>query len=461
MVATSKRTVNRALARAAMLTRASTLARSAILAATLLAAGPTTAVRADSTWVDRYRAAQSSYRAGDFQEFRARLLRVAAEVGDLPGINYNLACAEARLHHSDEAIRRLRLYAASGLVRDAAADSDFVSLWADPAFRSVAAAIRANGDSVGDARPLHRLRDPHLLTEDLAYDPASRSFYVTSIHRGRIVEVTHSGEERAWSDPALKPGWGVFAARVDAPHRLLWTTVAATPTTAGYDSADAGRTALIAWDLEWRRPARRIEWPRGERPHLLGDLTVGSDGTVYVCDSRSGAVRRLRPGADSLETLVANGGFRSPQTPALAPDGKRLYVPEYGRGIALLDLRTRNWSWLSFAPGLALQGIDGLYAYRGDLIAVQNGVTPRRVVRIRLDRSGTRAVAIETIESGTRRLGEPNHGVVVGGDFYFLANSGWDRVGNDDTLPETDAEPAAIYSAPLGNFSRAPRPARR
>lgn len=405
--------------------------------------------RADSTWVDRYRAAQVAYRAGDLRGFRDGLLRVAAEIGETPGVNYNLACAAARLGQRDEAMRRLRLYAASGLVNDAAADSDLVTLWSDHAFREIAERIRQNGDSIGTAREVHRFRDSDLLTEDIAYDPRTRSFFATSVHRGRVVEVPSSGAEREWLDPEARPGWGVFAACVDAPRRLLWTSVGAVPTASGYDPADSGRTGLVAWDLRTRRPVRRIEWPRDGKSRLLGDLTIGSDGTVYVSDSPSGAVRMLRPGAKSLSTLVPDGGFRGPQTPALARDGRRIYVPDYGRGIAAVDLASGTLTWLTFAPGIAIQGIDGLYLSGNDLIAVQNGVTPRRVMRFRLDPPGTRVVDGAPLESGTHRLGEPTHGVVVDKDFVFLGNTGWERVGRDQKLRPGGAAAPSLLSVHL------------
>jgi len=406
--------------------------------------------RADSTWVDHYRAAMAARAAGDVTGFRDQLLRVRDELGDQPGVNYNLACAAARLGDRAEALRRLELYRASGLVRDLAADSDFVSLWSDPAFQSLAARIRANGDSIGTAVVDHRFGRADLLTEDLAYDPVTRRFFATSVHRGTVVAITADGRESEWRDADGRPGWSAFAACVDAPRRLLWTSVAATPTAEGYSAADSGRTGLVAWDLRTGRVARRIEWPRDGRDRLLGDLTVAGDGTVYVCDSPAGAVRKLAPGADAMTTVIADGGFRGPQTPAVAEDGRRLYVADYSHGIAVIDLASSRTSWVGFAPGLALQGIDGLYARGGELIAVQNGTRPARVMRFRLDASGTRIVSGSAIESGTRRLGEPTHGVIVGSNFYFLANTGWNRVGQDQRLATGPADPPMILRAHLG-----------
>jgi hypothetical protein len=124
-------------------------------------------------------------------------------------------------------------------------------------------------------------------------------------------------------------------------------------------------------------------------------------------------------------------------------------VADYSRGIAVIDLRTRALTWATFAPGIGLQGIDGLYAFGRELIAVQNGTRPKRVVRLRLDHSGTRVVEAVPIESGTRRLGEPTHAVIVGKTLFFLANTGWERVGDDQTLgPGSD--PPTILRIELG-----------
>src|SRR5215510_5970937 len=110
------------------------------LGAALVATAPLT--YADSTWVDHYRAGQRAYAAGDYAGFRAQLMIVRDSIGEQPGVNYNLACAAARLGERDEALRRLDLYAASGLVHDAGRDSDFVTLWSDAEFQKVVARIR-------------------------------------------------------------------------------------------------------------------------------------------------------------------------------------------------------------------------------------------------------------------------------------------------------------------------------
>ncbi len=38
------------------------------------------------------------------------------------------------------------------------------------------------------------------------------------------------------------------------------------------------------------------------------------------------------------------------------------------------------------------------------------------------------------IARGANSLGQPTHGVLVDGAFYFLANTGWDRFGDDGAI---------------------------
>jgi hypothetical protein len=132
--------------------------------------------------------------------------------------------------------------------------------------------------------------------------------------------------------------------------------------------------------------------------------------------------------------LVPPGIFISPQNPAVTPDGRRLLVADYVRGIGLVDLVTRQVTWMAHPREVAVNGIDGMYLAGSSLIAVQNGSEPNRVIRLRLDAALTRVLRWEALESNSPGLGAPTHGTVVGRDFYFLANSGWDQLADDGSV---------------------------
>ena len=239
----------------------------------------------------------------------------------------------------------------------------------------------------------------------------TRRFFVSSVRQGKVF--TADGREFA------RTGWGAMALRADARRRILWATAGWVPQceACAADAGDKDKTALFAFDLDSGALKQRIESPL---PGLLGDMTLGRRGDLYVSEGIHGAILHLKPGGSRLERLDTEGEFPSPQTPALSADERTLYIPDYVRGIAAMRLDTRAVTWLQPAPGIALSGIDGLYVYRGNFIAVQNGTTPERLVRFPLDLRRQ-----EVLEANTAGLGEPTHGVLVDGDFYFLANSGW------------------------------------
>jgi hypothetical protein len=132
-----------------------------------------------------------------------------------------------------------------------------------------------------------------------------------------------------------------------------------------------------------------------------------------------------------LETLVEPGVLGSPQTPALTRDGSTLLVPDYQRGIARVALRQRSVSWLQRPPELALFGIDGMYLEGRTLVAIQNGTVPERIVMMHLSRTFDRVDSWRVLLARAPGLGDPTHGCLRHGEFYFIANSGWDQFDDD------------------------------
>src|SRR4030095_11533792 len=102
--------------------------------------------------------------------------------------------------------------------------------------------------------------------------------------------------------------------------------------------------------------------------------------------------------------------------------------------------------WLKSEKPAALDGIDDLYAIGDKLISIQNGTSPERIIEFRLN--GKNDVAgWEVLEANWPDLGDPTHGVWVGNTFYFIANSGWDRVDRNGVM--TSGKPAEIRKLEL------------
>jgi len=215
----------------------------------------------------------------------------------------------------------------------------------------------------------------------------------------------------------------MLAVKIDANHNLVWATEVAMDGFSAAPKSDWGRSAVVCFDLKTGTLRRRIEAPAKS---ALGDMVLTGQGSAIASDGKGGGVYRVS--GDRLERLDA-GEFISPQTSALHPDGSHVFVPDYARGIGILDLASKKIVWLDQSTQkFAINGIDGLYFDRGFLIATQNGTSPERVARFKLDSTMTQIVSEEIIERATPTLGDPTHGVVVGDSFYYIANSGWNNL---------------------------------
>ena len=389
---------------------------------------------ADSSWSQHLQAARAALARDDAGSAREHLLRVDSLVGGHTGAKSALATLAARDGRREDALRWLRALAATGLTRSLAGDSSFARWRDEPEFAALEARLTANAEPLARAPVEYSLGDSALLAEDIAWNARAARFLVSSIHRRKIVAIDSSGRVSDYTTAGADSAWGIYGLALDARRGVLWASSAAGPECEGWNAADSGRTALLAYDLDTARLRTRIELPRRPSRQVLGDLTVGPDGTVYASESVGGAVYRLAPGAPAIETLVPPGTFRSPQGLVVAAHGARLYVADYARGIAVVHLRRRGFAWLRKPYALASGGFDGLYRDGSHLIAIQNGTAPRRVVEMDLDAAGTRILDWRVLEQASERLGEPNHGVLVGRDLYLIGDSGWDRVGADGAL---------------------------
>jgi hypothetical protein len=398
------------------------------------------------SWRETRAHAKAAYDRGDLAAFRAAVAELVDRSGSAAWL-LQLVRADTKLGHVDDALADLRRYAAAGMVEPIAKDARYAALRADPRFAAVEHAMGDNAAAVHHATEVVPLPHDDLLTEDIAYDPASRGFFVSSIHRRKVFFVDERGQARVFLEGEPYVGVAVHAGR-------LYATFAQLPPTAGFVASAPHPTGVVAIDLATRGVVLRAELEApGE--HALTDIAVAPDGVVVASDALGGLVVTLDARAGTagsagarLEPLVPPGTFGSPQTAAFV--GNAVLVPDYGRGIAAVDRTTRAVTWLGRPPDVALDGVDGLYAVGGALVAVQNGATPPRVVRLAFDPGAMRVTGLEVLERATPGLGEPTHGVVVGGALHLLADAGWPRFDDDGHLKK-DAPPdaPAIWRIPL------------
>jgi hypothetical protein len=418
--------------------------------------GATTAHAAPQAWVSVYpRVREATAKACQqpaAEGCRRGLLQLMNLLDGRIDVVYRLAQAEAAGGLHAASLAHLELYARSGLdLGDPQVDSVFAPLRDSPRFAALERRYRAGLLPVGAHQQLAVMPAADLIAEDLAIDARDGARYVSSVHAGTVQRLDAAGNWSVAFEAADLSAWGIYALALDVQRDRLWAGSVAGAVSPPYQPADAGRSAILRLDLRGHAPQRRYEL-HDAQPHAFGDMALGERGEVYAADGVGGGVYRIGPGDEaSLDTLLPPGLMRSPQTPVPLPGGRRLMVPDYTRGIALLDLRRPGAiAWLAHPPELALHGIDGMYLRGRTLVAIQNGTSPERLLLLHLDAALTRVTRWEVALARTAGLGDPTHGAVRGDRFEFISNSGWDRVADDGSISAAAAATSpAIWSITL------------
>ena len=370
-------------------------------------------------------AAAAERKSGDLHARLLTMLKMERLLNNAPDVVEAVAGAYADVGDTEHAFAALNQVVELGQVDErmlAGTSKTFASLAKQPAYQPMLKRMMANKAPVAHGELAFSLSDAGILAEDIDYDPHSKSFLITSVLEKKIIRITMDGKA---TDFAPSPShWPMLAIKVDSAHNAVWATEVAMGGFTAAPKSDWGRSAVLCFDLKTGALRKRIEGPAKS---ALGDMVLTSAGIPIVSDGGGGGVYRVS--GDRLER-IDSGDFISPQTPAMHPDGKHVFVPDYARGIGILDPSNKQVVWLNGGPQLkfAMNGIDGLYFDRGSLIATQNGTSPERVIRFQLNSALTNIVAQEIIERATPTLGDPTHGVVVGDSFYYITNSGWSEL---------------------------------
>ena len=421
----------------------SAMTRIQLAALALLTASHLDAQR-DSTWRDHDQAARDARLKGDWAASRAHLERLDATLSGHPAVVAALARASAHLGDTTRVLADLARLAAEGVWYDTEADTQLVVVRHSPRGAGVIARLRANLEPVGTFQAVASLPEVDFVAEGVVWDAPRDRLLVSSIRHRRIDAVRRDGAVSRFIDLAHDSALSPLGMAVDASRNRLWVATEWTPTALDMSRADSGRAAILRYDLTLGTVGARYDLPRDGNPHEPGDIAVAPNGDLFVSDGRAGVVYVIREGSASLDTLVRAGPLVSPQGLAPDPDKRRIFVADYALGIVAVDRRTGAVQLVPRPRDVAANGIDGLILAGNQLIGVQNGVTPNRLVAFALDPAHQRILGARTLVRDTTHIREPTHLTLVASDVFYVANGGFGVYDERGAL-----RPGAIQAAPV------------
>lgn len=374
------------------------------------------------------RLAIKAYQAKDFPAFLENMKEADSLNPNHPRITYNVAIAYTTNGKTSEAIATLNKLAAMKLYYPIEKDDDFASLKNNADFQNIVKKFEANAQPTNKAQIAFTVKEKGLVAENVAYDKKTRNFYLASVARRKILRVNEQGESTIFADRSIGL-WSVFGMKVDAKNRLLWVASSAHKQMPDFKTDENGMTGIFKFDLSSGKLIKKYLVSNQPKAHWLGDLAIAPNGDVYATDSISPTIYIIRKGTDEIEPFLENSAFASPQGLDFTPDGKFLFMADYSKGVFKINLATKEITKLIPAENSTMLGIDGLYFRQNSLIATQNGVNPQRIVRMVLSKDLNKVEKFEVLEANNPLFDEITLGVLTGNQFYFIANSQWEALG--------------------------------
>lgn len=269
------------------------------------------------------------------------------------------------------------------------------------------------------------------LVEGIAHDRRTGTTYYATVvsralwasRRGKLTRVALPEETGS-----------LFGLAIDARRRVLWAASGAADPTPGAEAAFKG---LIAIDLDGGAAPRMIPMPGDASP---ADILLTSGGSVFVADGAAGGIYRCDSPCDRIVPMVARDAIRGSQGMVESADRSAIIVSGYGTGLWQVPLAGGAPRRVSASRPVMLDGIDGMTAWNGRTIAIQNGTVPRRIVEIRLSNDGSRLAALRPLVRVAADAGEPTLGTMIGRDFVYVADAQWE-LWDKGGVPRKDAAP--------------------
>lgn len=377
--------------------------------------------------------ADAASRAGDPALALAKLEAARSSRPDYPRIRTLLARAYVAAGRPDDAVGELHALATFGLSFAFAANSPLATLREHRDWPAVSSLLSRNAAPQGAGAVAFVLPARDGIIESITPAPGG-GWFIGDVRHRCVWHRAPDGTLRLFAGGTDSRLTGVFGLVVDERRGVLWIGCSALREMSGYTDSDRGRASLVQLDLRDGSILREFALPADGREHVLGSLALGPDGHLFATDSASPVIWRLDPDQATLEPWVRHERFRSLQGLAFNADGTALHVADYGAGLWHIPLATRQPRLLPPVAGATLFAVDDLRRLGSDLIAVQNGFSPHRVVRLSLDRAGD-VSAVTVLEANHPALTDAGTGCLAGDEFVFIGHAGWELFSRPDASP--------------------------
>ena len=369
-----------------------------------------------------------------------------------PVFKLNLAKAYALQDKKSEAYNDLIALQKAGLSYPVADNPGFDLIKDTNVFGYIEDGMQQNAAHFGEGETAFTVSHHYsgMLFENLAWDNAGQRFLLGSVRSGAVYQYSEGGgfeEYMPAGNPATGP-WGVIDLVVDQDHDLLWLASATLPHYNGTTQQNFGRAMISKVKLSTGEVLQNLMMPVSNQPRLITALHVTQSGDLYFVNAFDSTFFQIKQGTNAVNPVVALPGMTSIKAITSNADESLLYVSDFELGLFVINTETWQVAPLVKDTSGFFAGMNDLFYDDGDLVGIQSGVQPARLMRfvLKQDLFLQNLFPIEASHPDFDYLG---NGVLVGDHVYYAANTQWAKTnGLGRLLPDASWEPLKVMKSP-------------
>ncbi len=274
-----------------------------------------------------------------------------------------------------------------------------------------------------------------LIPEGIAIDSYSKRLYLNSLKKNKIVTSLLDGTDRSvfleTSGYGYLSGFGMV---------IKGDTLYALGNSLGRDK---NRSILLLLQLSTGNLVDSYTLDNNGVCYW-NDLTIRNDNEIFITDSESNKIYRIRRPSKTLEVYSDTGEIPNSNGITISENNEYLYLAS-NKGICIVNVQTKQ---LINKPEIEFFGIDGLKFHENNLYGIVNihvrDKTKNGLFKYKLDRSGTKVLKKQKIVEFTEEFDVPTTFDIVDGSIFFIANTQLDNF-NEKTNSIVDSHRLQPY----------------
>lgn len=358
--------------------------------------------------------ANVAYQAGDYAGFTRSMERAYELNSSSFPTMYNLACGYARSGRDEEALELLERLTLAKVDFGMARDPDLASLRDLPKFQELVATLEKSIVPISNSTLHLTIEQLGLSAEGIAYDPDSGRLFFGSMRSGEIYVIGADNEYSKFTSVADDGAYSAIGITVDSKRSMLWVVGTWFFMAEGFDAEAPLASGVFGFDL--KSGDLREQHLADVDVDGLNDVAVAPNGDVYVSGS---TLHILKAGTDTLLPAAITPEPFGSNGLTFDKSGETLFISSYPVGVGAINVNTGELNYLESPENMPLYGIDGLYWYEGDLIGIQNGIQPWRLMRMKLNDDATAVTDVRIIEFANDAT-TPTTGAIEGNRIHYV-----------------------------------------